>query len=42
VKLSPDKQSLWVNESLTLSNIPPETFDYRLGSRSALDWMIDQ
>jgi predicted helicase len=42
MKLSPDKQSLWVNESLTLGGIPPETFDYRLGSRSALDWIIDQ
>jgi predicted helicase len=42
MKLSPDKQSLWVNESLTLAGIPPETFDYRLGSRSALDWIIDQ
>jgi len=42
MKLSPDKQSLQVNESLTLANIPPETFDYRLGSRSALDWIVDQ
>lgn len=42
MKLSPDKQSLCVNESLTLAGIPPETFDYRLGSRSALDWMVDQ
>ncbi len=42
MKLSPDKQSLQVNESLTLAGIPPETFDYRLGSRSALDWIIDQ
>jgi hypothetical protein len=22
--------------------IPPEVFDYRLGNRSALDWVIDQ
>jgi predicted helicase len=42
MKLSPVKQSLWVNESLTLAGIPPETFDYHLGSRSALDWIIDQ
>jgi predicted helicase len=42
MKLSPDKQSLCVNESLTLAGIPPETFDYRLGSRSALDWIVDQ
>jgi predicted helicase len=27
---------------LTLAGIPPETFEYRLGNRSALDWVIDQ
>ena len=27
---------------LTLAGIPPETFDYRLGNRSALDWIIDR
>lgn len=42
MKLSAEKQALQVNECLTLANIPPETFDYRLGSRSALDWIIDQ
>lgn len=42
VKLGPDRRSLQVNDSLTLAGIPPETFDYRLGSRSALEWIIDQ
>jgi len=42
MKLSADKRSLTVNESLTLGGIPPETFEYRLGSRSALEWVIDQ
>src|SRR5713226_5438163 len=42
MKLSPDKQSLWLNESLTLAKIPAETFEYRLGSRSALEWIVDQ
>jgi predicted helicase len=28
--------------SLTLAQIPPETFEYRLGSRSALEWIVDQ
>jgi predicted helicase len=42
MKLSEDKRSIRVNESLTLSDIPPETFDYRLGSRSALEWIVDQ
>ena len=42
MKLSADKQSLRVNESLTLVGIPAEAFEYRLGSRSALEWVIDQ
>jgi predicted helicase len=42
MKLSADKQSLRVNDSLTLAGIPAEAFEYRLGSRSALDWVVDQ
>ena len=42
MKLSKDKTSVRVNESLTLAGIPPEVFEYRLGNRSALDWVIDQ
>jgi predicted helicase len=42
MKLSADKRSLDVNQSLTLDGIPPEVFEYRLGSRSALEWVIDQ
>jgi predicted helicase len=42
MKLSADKRSLRVNESLTLHSIPPEVFEYRLGLRSALEWVIDQ
>jgi predicted helicase len=42
MKLAKDKQSLVVNDSLTLADIPPETFEYRLGNRSALEWIIDQ
>ena len=34
--------SIIYNDFLTLDGIPPETFDYRLGNRSALDWVIDQ
>ncbi|MCW5554212.1 MAG: hypothetical protein KIS67_18895 [Verrucomicrobiae bacterium] len=34
--------SLVYNDFLTLAGIPPETFDYRLGNRSALEWVIDQ
>jgi predicted helicase len=42
MKLSSDKISLIVNASLTLEGIPPECFEYRLGNRSALEWVIDQ
>jgi predicted helicase len=42
MKLSPDRTSLRVNDSLTLAGIPPEVADYRLGNRSALEWVIDQ
>jgi len=42
MKLAKDKRSLVVNESLTLAGIPAETFDYRLGTRSALDWVVAQ
>jgi len=42
MKLSKDKTALVVNRSLTLGDIPPETSEYRLGNRSALEWVIDQ
>jgi predicted helicase len=42
MRLGRDKTSLMVNSFLTLSGIPPETFDYRLGNRCALEWVIDQ
>ncbi len=42
MKLSKDKKFLIYNDFLTISGIPPETFEYRLGNRSALEWIIDQ
>jgi predicted helicase len=42
MKLSGDHTSIRVNDSLTLAEIPPEVFEYRLGNRSALEWVIDQ
>lgn len=42
MRLSKDKTQLIYNEFLTLSGIPQETFTYKLGNRSALDWIIDQ
>jgi predicted helicase len=42
MRLAKDKLALVVNDSLTLGCIPPAVFEYRLGNRSALDWVVDQ
>ncbi len=42
MKLSKDKTTPIYNQFLTLSSIPKETYQYRLGNRSALEWVIDQ
>ena len=42
MKLSKDKTGLQINKNITVIGIPPEVSDYRLGNRSALEWVIDQ
>jgi predicted helicase len=42
MRLNKDKTALAVNPSLTLAGIPPAAFEYRLGNRSALEWVVDQ
>ena len=42
MRLTKDKCAIIYNEFLTLGGVPPETFAYRLGNRSALEWVIDQ
>ncbi len=42
MKLSKDKTQLVYNDFLTIDSIPAAAFDYRLGTRSALEWIIDQ
>ena len=42
MKLSKDKTQLKYNDYLTLDGIPSRAFDYRLGNRSALEWVVDQ
>jgi len=42
MKFSKNRSSVIVNESLTLTGIPPEAHEYVLGDRSALEWIIDQ
>ena len=42
MKLSKDKTQLVYNDFLTLDGIPAAAYDYRLGNRSALEWIVDQ
>jgi predicted helicase len=42
MSLSKDKTVLKYNEFLTRSGIPAEAQEYRLGNRSALEWVVDQ
>ncbi|MYB02169.1 DNA helicase, partial [Candidatus Poribacteria bacterium] len=42
MRLSKDKTQLKYNGFLTLEGIPVEAYDYKLGNRSALEWVIDQ
>ena len=42
MKLSKDKTQLIYNDFLTLNGIPAAVYDYKLGTRSALEWVVDQ
>lgn len=42
MRLSKDKTQIACNDFLTLGGIPPQVSEYRLGNRSALEWIIDQ
>ena len=42
MRLSKDKTQIVYNDFLTLDGIPPKALAYRLGNRSALEWLIDQ
>jgi len=42
MRLSKDKTQIKYNDFLTLTGIPSEALEYRLGNRSALNWIIDQ
>ncbi len=42
MRLTDDQRSVVVNDSLTLAGVPEACFAYRLGNRSALEWVIDQ
>lgn len=36
-----EKTAIVYNEHITISNIPERVHDYRLGARSALDWVLE-
>ena len=42
MRLAKDRRSLQYNNFLTLSGIPAAAFAYKLGNRSALEWVIDR
>ena len=42
MRFSKDKTQIKYNDFLTLAGIPSEAFGYRLGNRSALEWVVDQ
>ena len=42
MRMGKNKTAIMYNSFLTLSGIPPEVYEYRLGNRSALEWVIDQ
>ena len=42
MKLSKDQTQIIYNDFLTLAGIPPEAFEYKLGNKSALHWLLDQ
>ncbi|MDK8347523.1 MAG: hypothetical protein QP780_11830 [Brevibacterium sp. UMB1308B] len=39
---TPDKSQIVVNDNITLTGIPDEAHEYVLGSRSALEWILDR
>ena len=39
---NPDRTAIVCNAHITLTGIPLQAHEYRLGSRSALDWLIDR
>ncbi len=42
MKLSQDKTQIEYNDFLTIEGIPAEVHDYKLGTRSALEWIVNQ
>lgn len=41
-KLTPDKSAIVYNSQITLTDIPEDAYRYKLGARSAIEWIIDR
>jgi predicted helicase len=41
MRFSSDRSTLRVNDCITLSGFTPAMFEYKLGNRSALDWIVE-
>jgi len=42
LKADKDAGGITLDSETTLSGVPPEAWEYRLGNRSALEWVLDQ
>jgi predicted helicase len=42
LKASKDKTVIYVDSETSLTGVPPTAWNYELGNRSALDWVLDQ
>ena len=42
LKSFPDTGTVRVDEDTQIADVPPEAWTYRLGNRSAIDWVLDQ
>jgi predicted helicase len=42
LKSSAETGNIQIDEDTQLTGIPPEAWTYRLGNRSAIDWVLDQ
>jgi predicted helicase len=41
LKSNPAAGEIFIDEATTLNNIPPEAWHYKLGNRSAIDWVLE-
>jgi predicted helicase len=42
LKAHPEEGRIEIDSETTLTGFPPEVWDYKLGNRSGLDWVLDQ